>query len=341
PLQKTLGPQQNTIQPNTSGNNGQPKPVNNISENGNKVAKPLTDAEKFSKKALRTYEGDVAEFMSHKRTSAASIAIAESVKQEKDNAANSGKTANIEQKVHRNKKIILAIMSIVLIGGGVTGAYYLYSQSALAPLPTITRTNPANKSLIPSDFAVFIPIDGLIPSQIISNIQAEMRKPQQPNTIKEIIFTRKNNEQSVRVIGTDMVNIMGIDVPDILVRSLTASWMLGEYSDVSGNKDIFIVATHNFFQNAFAGMLAWENVMADDLKQYIGNATSTSQKYFTLSGHFTDGIIKNRDAREFRTDTGNVLFLYSFIDNTKLVITSKEATLAEIISRLEQQAFMR
>jgi hypothetical protein len=136
--------------------------------------------------------------------------------------------------------------------------------------------------------------------------------------------------------------------------------MLGEYSDANGNKDLFVVVTHNFFQNAFAGMLSWENVMADDLKQFFGNTkpvqttnitsntTSTStptktawQPYFTLLGHFSDGIIKNKDAREFRTDTGNVIFLYSFIDNTKLVITSREGTLAEIITRLEQQAFIR
>ena len=69
----------NEVKKNTSV---QPKPVS-VRENSSPVAKTPTDTEKFSKKALRTYEGDVAEFMSHNRTSATSIAIAENAKKEK------------------------------------------------------------------------------------------------------------------------------------------------------------------------------------------------------------------------------------------------------------------
>jgi hypothetical protein len=45
--------------------------------------------------------------------------------------------------------------------------------------------------------------------------------------------------------------------------------MLGIYTDASGNKDVFVVLTTDFFQNTFAGMLQWERVMADDLKYYL------------------------------------------------------------------------
>ncbi len=304
-----------------------------------RATKPLTDAEKFSKKALRTYEGDVAEFMSHRRTSVASIAIAENAKREKEKGeiAQNDSVVATPEKNHGTKKILIVIVSFVFIIAGITGAYYLYSQSVLAPQTVIVQKSLKNISLIPSDSWVDITIDNLTPLQIISRVKSEISKSQSPNTLKEIILTGRNNEQSVRVNSVEMIKIMGIDAPDILARSLASSWMLGEYSDANGNKDVFIVATHNFFQNAFAGMLAWENVMADDLKQFFGSTQPDSR----LSGHFTDGIIKNKDAREFRTETGNVLFLYSFIDNTKLIITSREATLVEIISRLEQQAFIR
>jgi len=110
--------------------------------------------------------------------------------------------------------------------------------------------------------------------------------------------------------------------------------MLGIYTDNSGNKDVFVLTTINYFQNAFAGMLQWESVMPDDLEQYLPiNGI--------IKGAFVDRIIQNRDVREFVTSDGKILFLYSFIDNTKLVITGSESTLMEILSRLEQKDFVR
>jgi hypothetical protein len=75
-------------------------------------------------------------------------------------------------------------------------------------------------------------------------------------------------------------------------------------------------------------------------------ASSTSPEippvpYATISGRFEDRIVKNKDVREFRAADGKIVFLYSFIDQTKLVVTASEETLAEIISRLERQAFIR
>ena len=74
-------------------------------------------------------------------------------------------------------------------------------------------------------------------------------------------------------------------------------------------------------------------------------ATSTVdtyiQKYLPIQGQFIDRIIKNKDVREFVNEENQILFLYSFINNDKLIIARDEATLSEIISRLEKQAFSR
>ena len=79
----------------------------------------------------------------------------------------------------------------------------------------------------------------------------------------------------------------------------------------------------------------------------VAAATTTTEQtpqlkpYTTIRGKFEDRIVKNKDVRAFRTDAGTTLFLYSFIDNTHLVVTSNENTLAEILSRLEKQSFVR
>ncbi|MDQ2933150.1 MAG: hypothetical protein M3Q80_02100, partial [bacterium] len=71
------------------------------------------------------------------------------------------------------------------------------------------------------------------------------------------------------------------------------------------------------------------------------SGTNSARTAFVLRGRFVDKIIKNKDVRAFQVEDGTILFLYSFIDNTHLVITDKESTLSEILSRLEKQSFIR
>ena len=131
--------------------------------------------------------------------------------------------------------------------------------------------------------------------------------------------------------------------------------MLGVYADGNGTKTAFVIATVDYFQNAFAGILQWESTMADDLKQYLyantpadialGTSTASTSASMNrpviLRGSFIDRIVGNKDVREFVTSDGNVLFLYSFMNNTELAITGSEAALSAILNRLEQQAFVR
>ncbi len=368
-------------------------------------------------KPIRTYEGDVADAMSHRRTSTASIAIAESKKMEGEEKISN---KNSTDKSSRSfLKLAMITISILLLGGGAVGAYYLYSISPLAPVTPTTPREKTTPSIIPSNTQAVIKVDNQNSITIQSRIQNEILKAQAPNTIKEIVVAKTNSAGLLtRMSGPNMIQELDINVPDILIRSLATSWMLGVHNDSENNKGVFVVATSNYFQNTFAGMLQWESIMADDIKRYlfpsepegISNVSSqkdagvypyanpldnlssilpstassstttitksattttiststkkTTQKiatssksnpliststevfqplrsFIALRGKFEDKIVKNKDVREFRTDDGKILFLYSFIDSNHLVITTSEATLAEIITRLEKQSFIR
>lgn len=363
-------------------------------------------------KALRTYESDIADVLARKHTSSTTMVIAENRRRQ----GGGDVISNKEELNHVGKKSLLVMLSMVLILAGLGGAYYFYSISPLAPanIPAPAFSNNSGQtqtSMIQADTKVAISIDDLSSSAIINRVQSEITKQQAPGTIKEIIFTETstagsvqvNSRQTQIVTGSEMINRMGIAVPDILFRTLTPQWMLGVYADGNGNKDVFVIATTNFFQNAFAGMLQWEQVIADDLKAYlpataqlkivpppiltnavgmtsvkavttsstnsspaasktanskinaVAMATSTigtSTNLFTtteklpaftaLRGHFEDRIIMNKDIREFIADaTGQGLFLYSFLNNSEIAVAGKEATLAEILTRLEKRAFVR
>ncbi len=301
-------------------------------------------------KALRTYETDVAEVLAHTQASRASMAIAEAKKESgQDRISNE----EYEEPSHAGRKALLVILSLVLVVAGIGGAYYLYSQSALAPSTPAPQAATPAPSLIRADSQEVVLIDGLSAPVALSRLGALVNKPSSVNHITEIIPVKTTvTGQKLRVSAIEMLNQMEIAPPNPLTRSLNVQWMLGVYTDANGDNSAFVVASTNFFQNAFTGMLEWERVMADDLKQYVGggsaagiaNVSSTTANpasSYALSGHFEDRIIMNKDVRAFVTEDGQTLFLYSFIDNTRLVIAKNESALKEIVARLENQAFIR
>ncbi|MEK7642009.1 MAG: hypothetical protein AAB365_03395 [Patescibacteria group bacterium] len=330
-------------------------------------------------KPMRTYEGDVAEIMSHKRTSTASIAIAETKKMAGEERLGNDPESNPGSTSHALLKTAMAILIIVLLGGGAFGAYYLYSKS---PLATSRSTSQAPQQqtrtgIVKSDSYALIATDNQLPANILSRIQTEAAKTQTPGSIKELVLGRKNPAGSVnafaQISASEALEALDVDAPDILTRTLTPDWMLGIYNSPENTKGAFVIVTTNFFQNAFAGMLQWESVMADDLKFFlypssisgIANTTVATvpavqasstepqasstpvelvqplRSYFTIRGRFEDRIIKNKDVRAFRTEDGSILFLYSFVDNTHLALASDEATLTEVLTRLEKQSSIR
>ncbi|MEI8249485.1 MAG: hypothetical protein WCG07_03255 [Candidatus Taylorbacteria bacterium] len=393
-----------------------PPQKNTLQSELNPTTSPQSQNKTPGLKQIRTYESDVADVLSHTKMSAASIAIAE-------NKKNTGSQQIGEApKTHSILKLLIILISLTLIGGGIFGAYYFFMLSPLANSTVPVNTSPKATSLIPSDSQASIHIDGLNQKQILSLIRTETNKPMSENTIKEIIPVQTQNAITSRISALDVLTHLDINAPDMLVRTLTPSWMLGVYNNNANEKDVFVVVTTNFFQNAFAGMLAWEHVMADDLKPYLvapsqdttstsatttaqsidplanldsilpqtlsassstasttpkntttlsttkkgatlsdvittssttQNASSTSTTtedaftpppstaYITIRGNFEDRIVKNKDVREFKTSDGTVLFLYSFLDNTRLIVTGSEATLTEVLTRLEKQSFMR
>jgi len=306
-------------------------------------------------KPLRTYESDVAEILARNKTSVASIAVAETKKVQQ-----APRQAPEAPRGQGSKKTLAVIVSLILVIVGGGGAYYFYSMSPLAPPPAPIETPKVTLSLVPADTSVMVSVDNLTAVSLLTRIRTEMTS-QTPNTIKDLVLTKTG--ASVRMSTTEILDFLSLSVPSILSRSLAAPGMIGLHTNSQGETNAFVVTTSNFSQNTFAGMLQWENVMADDLKLYLfpanirgvanvttthststASTTASSERvtaYPTLRGKFVDRIIRNRDVREFINEDGTVLFLYSFVDNAKLVLTNNEETLGEVIGRLEKAASIR
>ncbi len=321
-------------------------------------------------KNIRTYQSDVADVLAKRNTSAVTIALAESRKNRDGESFSSN-----EDSSQIKKKVLIVVICVVLAAAGVFGAYYLYSISPLAPTQPKINTPQSLTSLIPIDSQSLLNITNATPVDVRMRVKNELLKNQAPGTIRELVMVSDTTitsgpdagtKKASRIPSQTMISNMGIGMPDILYRSLTADWMLGVYSNKDEQKSVFVIIKNNFFQNTFAGMLQWENIMADDLKDFLISSnvngiankpvtnesvaplpTSSStieqyaQVYTTIRGRFIDKILKNKDIREFVSIDGEIIFLYSFLDNNSLIFTSDESLVTDIMSRLEKQSFMR
>ena len=309
----------------------------------------------IDQKSIRTYESDVANAIQHHGTSQASMVVAAQEKkhaEEKVFVVNSG-TAQKKQ-TSWVKNILMILGSLILLAAGVGAAYYFYTISPLSvqqPVtPAATSTPIISTSIIRPDLQKVTDITNQNSSGILAKIEQQAQANVLPNGgILELILgiqastTTQNGKTTtnfVRVTGPQFISLLGLTPPNALTSTLTNQWMIGFYSPAGDasttNQAPFVVLTENFFQNAFAGMLGWEPTMAPDLSSLFGIPSAE-----LVGGGFHDKLIKNKNVREYIDGSGNVLFLYSFINNGTLVIAQNETTLSALVDKFESQAYVR
>ena len=143
-----------------------------------------------------------------------------------------------------------------------------------------------------------------------------------------------------------LLQLLAPDVPQELLLALNPQYLLGVHV-YDGNQPFFMFDV-NSYEQAYAGMLAWEPTLQQDLsplfdytptvhipEQNVATTTNDANQQITPTG-FADSIVENHDARVIENSTGDISLLWTFIDRNTLVITTNDATLREVISRLQQ-----
>ena len=327
-------------------------------------ADPETKPKIILQKSIRTYESDVAEALANRKISTIEMAVAENKRKfagkagEVSGASGTSAIASSDEPSSKKsgEKLFIVIISLVLIGVGLGGGYYLYLMSPLAVEAPTAVTDQKISSIITPDNQKIVPINNIASDQLAKKLQSLLANEKTSSQrITDFVLTKTFASTTIRVTGPEIVDVLGLQVSEAFKRSLTNNWMFGLAGNNTG-KDGFIILTNNFFQNAYAGMLKWEPVMADDLSVALNyrekaitspmNASSTAsstptivKSLFTIHGKFFDREISNRDVREFFDDAGDLLVLYSFLDKNTLVITTSETTLKLLIDKLEKQTY--
>jgi hypothetical protein len=118
---------------------------------------------------------------------------------------------------------------------------------------------------------------------------------------------------------------------------------------------VFFVLRADSYERTFAGMLAWEPTMLQDLGTFYslypasqsvtsGTASSTSASSTPIvssyseqpqsTGQFVDEVVDNHDARALKDTAGNTLIVYGYSDKQTLIIARDESAFTQILGRL-------
>ena len=271
-------------------------------------------------KPLRTYEGDIAETMREKKTSVISIAIEEN-KKERERQIEDEKPA-----VYSKNSLIVIISALLVLGGFAAFATFFAQKS---------KTKPVRVEQIYS--IIFVDISKDIDAGSLDR-DAAIRAFKELGT-----GTSAERGQVLRanfILGNAVVkkpfsvknflSLFSKDIPQSLLRSFDDIFTAGFYFGETVNP--FILIKTASFDSAFGGMLRWEQTMALDLAPLFENPAS---------GNFEDVIIKNKDTRVIRDSSGKIAFIYSFLNNHSILITTSEASFKEILNRVTASAIIR
>lgn len=309
-------------------------------------SKPKRKKEKTFLRTVRTYKDDIAQAMRTKKASLVSIAAAENERRAKDEK--SGINSSVSQKQHL-KKIGIIILSTILVLLGAGSAFYFYGKIDTG----IVEPKPKISSIVFSEEEKEFEITNLSRRQILNGL-TEMKNLTRLSlgTIKNVFITesfidKEGIERRGLIDASDFLNAINVNLPTTFMRSLKPAFMLGVHM-FNGNQPFLILKT-SFYENAFTGMFEWETDMKEDLAPLFGPASfdiisdedfGTSTAPFVIP-IFSDFVVKNKDTRILKDNTGKTVLIYSFIDKNTIAITTNENTFSEIVTRLTSSRILR
>lgn len=326
-----------------------------FSQNKNKPEEAEVDLKKSdSLPPIRTYKGDIEDLLKRGKTSTVTIAMAE----DKRRIGKLLSTTEEEERLARSGSRVAIIAAIILIFAGLTilGWFVFIRKTPIQTVPAYIAS-----TIITADQSKEIAVDNLTRRSFIDKIIAEKNTLNITlGSVAEFILTKGKAEEKKRIDTSTFMTILQTQAPSSLERSLAGEFVFGLHSGSGGYKPFIIFKTDSF-QETFASMLNWETTLPNDLGPIFLSgdtnqtnnlvATTTETKMATSSetgatnGNFhlkwSDAVLRNKDARVVKDQNGQIVLLYSFVDQKTLIITTNENTLKELMDRLRTAALVR
>lgn len=280
----------------------------NKKENENEFGKVIDALHQKSKlSSLRTYHGDMAEFIKEKNESTISINLKE--KERKEERAKENNLIPVEKKKTDSgfkMNFVTLVSSLVLLGLGGTAAFYAFN-SWQNTTPVVL---PIANQIVPfSNLAIIFN----------ANAQNFGSKVNEADLVSGVnVFSVSMDENTNVEKISDLLNLLEISVPKNLLRTLKNQYVVGAVLN-ENQKYPFLVITVGDFGQAFSAMLEWEPNMEKDLG-FLNASDLTSKKGENFV--WKDLIVKNKDTRSLANERNQAKLAYTFLDKNTILITN-------------------
>ncbi len=297
------------------------------------------------KPIIRTYKSDMEETIEAGHLSSINMAISENKKmmgRMKQGISEIKKSPVRSGKLNKN----IIIISLVLVAGGAAAIFvpYFLVQKQNAPSTVASSTITAlTQSIMTTDIEEKINIKDINLNGIDTTLKQRVdQSATNLGQIKDFVLTKGNGTNEAPILASEFLTMIKADVPPAISRNLLPQYMFGMHN-YNGNQE-FLILKVSSYDTTFSGMLLWETDLWQNFKNLFGLsdtagsetpiASTSGQNSFGITvKRFQDAEFANKDCRVVKDDSGNIVFLYSIINPSTVVITTSSDTLKEIISR--------
>lgn len=277
---------------------------------------------------LHTYSSDFADKIDTDQSSTFSVLAAQS------DAGQATRTAPARK---RTFVPLLAGVAMLVIGiGAVIGAYaYMHDQTSA---PLAAQDVP---SAIKYDEAVEVKGSGDELQRDVANVG--QGGSISGNVVVTYVTGISNNDGShIPQPGAELIKRLNLSAPSILLRNIQDESTVGVVNAGSQTHP-FMILKVNSYERTFAGMLAWEQTLPQELETWYpayaslptqDQASSTPIVVLQSNPGFVDAVVANNDVRILRDASGRSLMLYGYHGKDTLIIARDEAAFTALMSRL-------
>lgn len=279
---------------------------------------------------LHTYAGDFSSQVNTANASSFSVFAAQA------DAPRS--TTTVVTTTKRTGGLTYALITATLFVGGSLILFFAYRYFAgNQPVPIVVNKTPA--TLIAPDDSTTIAGSGVT---LMNALAAAANAPITLGNVRAVYLAVGTTTES----GGALLAAMQLPAPDILLRNVKADSTVGIVHAGDETRAFFVLDADSY-ERAFAGMLAWEPTMANDLVTLYppypaalvtGTTTATSTPPPVLTPvmipGFKDEVVSSHDVRAYKDGTGRTVLLYGFADQNTLIIARDEQAFTLLLARL-------
>lgn len=270
---------------------------------------------------VRTFRGDIEQYMEKGQPSLISI-VAERLEKESGTAK--------ETYPNRRQIIIFGVIGLIISGLAVAVFFIFFPKNP--PREIILRPP---QSLIPAEEEKVIEIKEGDRASIILSVQELLASRHPRKSLLSIAaLQKKASGEKVFLEAQNFFRSLEIQLPPETPRALKGQFLLGIFSGANQlslkNNNLVFIFKITSYEQAFAGMLGWEESIVRDLAALMPRHLNID----TGNEVFRDAVIRNQDVRYIVNKEKEPVLFYTIFNRQILIITTSQEALEEIINRL-------